>query len=119
MGVIVKPDLALTSNVMSAYLGLIQERIDQVEEEADKRLWISVGAYSALCFCASLRGNEGFLLDLHGLRLYIAEGLVQTHDRPHVVGKIQKRNRRTIPPSTTSPRNTKRDTDESLARESY
>jgi hypothetical protein len=75
MGAIDKPDLAVTSAVMVAYLGLIQERINQATEQVDIHLWTSVGAYSSLlCFCASLRGNEGFLLDLHGLRTYIAEG---------------------------------------------
>ena len=84
MGAIVKPDLAITSAVMSMLLLVIQERIDQAAEEVEKYLRTSVGAYCALCFCASLRGNEGFLLDLHGLRLYIKEGL-EPCDRPHVV----------------------------------
>jgi hypothetical protein len=68
MGAIVKPDLAITSGVMLVLLAVIQERINLVGEEVERNLWTSVGAYCAfLCFCASLRGNEGFLLDLHGL----------------------------------------------------
>jgi hypothetical protein len=54
MGAIYKPDLALTSAIMQVYLEVIQERVDQAITLPEKHLWISVGAYSALCFCASL-----------------------------------------------------------------
>jgi hypothetical protein len=84
MGAIVKPDLAITLGVMSMLLAVIQERIDQGGEEAKRNLWTSVGAYCALCFCASRRGYEGFLLDLHGLGLHIKEG-VEPCEKPHVV----------------------------------
>jgi hypothetical protein len=88
MGAIYKPDLAVTSAVMVAYLELIQERINQVTKQVDIHLWMSVGAYSALCFCASLRGIEGFLLDLHGLCTYIAEGKEDVCAKPHVVAPL-------------------------------
>ena len=67
MGGIYKPDLALTSAVMVMYLQIIQEKMDAAEGEIELHLWTSIGAYSALCFCGWLRGNEGFLLDLCGL----------------------------------------------------
>ena len=67
MGAVYKPDLAITLAVMGLYLQGIQLRMDQAPTEAERNLWNSVGAYSALCFCASLRGNEGSFLDLHGL----------------------------------------------------
>jgi hypothetical protein len=88
MGAIYKPDLAVTSAVMVSYLELVQERINQAMEQVDIHLWMSVGAYSALCFCALLRGNEGFLLDLHRLRTYIAEGKEEVCAKPHVVAPL-------------------------------
>jgi hypothetical protein len=88
MGAIYKPDLAVTSAVMVSYLELIQERINQAMEQVDIHLWTLVGAYSALCFCALLRGNEGFLLDLHGLRTYIAERKEEVCAKPHVVAPL-------------------------------
>jgi hypothetical protein len=88
MGGIYKPDLALTSIVMVAYLKLIEERIDRATSQAERHLWTSLGAYSVLCFCASLRGNEGFLLDLGGLRMYLDEGREPQCLKPHVVAPL-------------------------------
>ena len=64
------------------------KRIEHATDEAESHLWTSVGAYSVLCFCASLRGNEGFLLDLHGLRLYLEEGRAPQCQKPHVVAPL-------------------------------
>jgi hypothetical protein len=83
-----KPDLALTSAVMGVYLEIVQERVDAAEGEVERHLWTSIGAYSALCFCGSLRGNEGFLLDLCGLRCYINEGNGPNDPKPHVVAPL-------------------------------
>jgi hypothetical protein len=88
MGGIYKPDLALTSDVMVNYLKAIQERIEQATDEADHHLWTPLGAYLVLCFCASLRGNEGFLLDLYGLCLYLDEGRGPECMKPHVVAPL-------------------------------
>ena len=67
MGAVYKLDLAIMSAVMGLYLQGIQLRMDQAPTEVERNLWTSVGAYSGLCFCASLQGNEGFFSDLHGL----------------------------------------------------
>ena len=88
MGAIYKPDRALPSAVMVIYLEMIQVRIDQATNQEEVHLWTSVAAYSSLCFCASLRGNEGFLLDLHGLRTYLEEGREGTCAKPHVVAPL-------------------------------
>ena len=85
MGAIYKPDLAVTAAVMVSYLELMREKINQAMEQVDIHLWMLVGAYSTLCFCASLRGNEGFLLDLHRLCTYIAEGKEEVCAKPHVL----------------------------------
>jgi hypothetical protein len=88
MGRIYKPDLALTSGLMGAYLQAIQARIDEAPSETEGHLWTSLGAYSVLCFCASLQGNEGFLLDLYGLRLYLDEGREPQCLKPHVIAPL-------------------------------
>jgi hypothetical protein len=59
-----------------------------VTGQLKKHLCISIGAYSALCFCALLRGKEGFLLDLNGLHLYIQEGKEPQVSRPHVIAPL-------------------------------
>ncbi len=87
MGQDVRPDLAMSIGVLHA---LIEELVilgsEQTSEER-MRLIISVIAYSTICFCASLRGHEGFYVDLHGLRLHINKGRCVTGDGkiPHVV----------------------------------
>ncbi|KAL7523042.1 hypothetical protein ACHAWF_000870, partial [Thalassiosira exigua] len=47
------------------------------EDESDARvaneLW-KFGAYVTLCLAASLRGNEGFMVDLAGMLMHIAKG---------------------------------------------
>jgi hypothetical protein len=88
MGAIYKPNLALTSALMVVYLEVVQARINEATSEKEGHLWTSLGAYSVLCFCGSLRGNEGFLLDLYGLRLYLDEGREPQCLKPHVVAPL-------------------------------
>lgn len=88
MGGIYKPDLAITSEVMVAYLKIVKHKVLTSADEVERHTWISLGAYSALCFCGSLRGNEGFLLDLYGLRLYLNEGKDANDPRAHVVAPL-------------------------------
>jgi hypothetical protein len=88
MGAVYKPDLAIMSVVMGLYLQEVQMRIKQASTKTERHLWTSVGAYSSLCFCVSLRGNEGFFLDLHGLHLYINEGKGDQCLKPHVVAPL-------------------------------
>ena len=45
MGGIYKPDLALTSALMVAYLKAIEVRIDEAKDEMECHLWTLVGAY--------------------------------------------------------------------------
>jgi hypothetical protein len=88
MGGIYKPDLAITSEIMVAYLDIVKQKISGSTEEVERHKWISLGAYSALCVCGSLRGNEGFLLDLYGLRLYLNEGKDPADPQAHVVAPL-------------------------------
>jgi hypothetical protein len=88
MGGIFKPDLALTSAVMVCYLEIVEHKASEATNDVDLHKWISLGAYSALCFCGSLRGNEGFQLDLYGLRRYLQEGNQPNDPRAHVVAPL-------------------------------
>jgi hypothetical protein len=54
---------------------------------AKKDLLCAVGAYSVTSYAASLPGNEGFLLDLFGLRQHIVKGKLDAQD-PHVVAPL-------------------------------
>jgi hypothetical protein len=87
MGQDVRPDLAMLIGVLHA---LIEELVNlgakQTSEER-MRLIVSVIAYITICFCASLRGHEGFYVDLHGLRSHINKGRCAPGDGqiPHVV----------------------------------
>jgi hypothetical protein len=46
-----------------------------------------LGAISLVCYVGSLKGNECFLLDLYGLRLYLNEGR-EPNSKPHVVAPL-------------------------------
>jgi hypothetical protein len=62
-------------------LGLIELNPAETEalgsEEAAKELW-KVGAYVCILTAASLRGHEGFYLDLAGMRKHSYKGRVGT-----------------------------------------
>ena len=50
------------------------------------RLLIAFGSYCVVSFVSSLRGNEGFMLDLSGFILHILVGKREDDfDHPHVV----------------------------------
>ena len=74
MGQISKSDLAMSLDTVLLYMSKVEARVRGAMDDGERRLWVSVGAYSIVCYVGSLRGNEGFLLDLYGLRLYLDEG---------------------------------------------
>ena len=86
MGSDAAPDLALSIEVFGALMTEIQ---NEALESTGARLrhLLSFGGYCTICFTASLRGNEGFLLDLRGLISHIQKG---KHDllQPHVVAPL-------------------------------
>jgi hypothetical protein len=74
MGQDVRQNLALEGAVVKALLDLIEEELNDDPDEAEFRWLVTVGAYIAVTYVASLRGNEGFMLDLHALRKWFPEG---------------------------------------------
>ena len=65
-----KPNQALSLDLLLAMLELVEERINEAKSDEVKNAWIVSHAYFTVCYTVSLRGNEGFLLDLDGLRYY-------------------------------------------------
>jgi len=53
-------------------------------DEMEAHVLTLVGAYMVSCFCASLRGNEGFMMDLLGLQRNLHYGRDDVEE-PHVV----------------------------------
>jgi hypothetical protein len=87
MGQDVRPQLGLSIDVMKEYLDRLNMRWLLATSTKEQDLIGAVGAYSALSYAASLRGNEGFLLDLFGLRQHIFKGKFDVND-PHVVAPL-------------------------------
>ena len=67
MGVIWKPNLALSIPLLLAVLAEVEVRISDAVEDEDHNLWIVFSAYAVVSYVLSLRGNEGILLDLQGI----------------------------------------------------
>jgi hypothetical protein len=84
MGQISKSDLAMMLDTVLLYMDKVEARALNALDDGERRLWVSLGAYSIICYAGSLKGNEGFLLDLYGLRLHLNEGR-EPNAKPHVV----------------------------------
>ena len=70
MGELVKKNLALESELIVAVLDAINEKVlIAVEEKSSARRdkWIIAGAYLSISYVLSLRGNEGFMMDIKEL----------------------------------------------------
>jgi hypothetical protein len=87
MGQDIRPQLGLSIEVMKEYLDGLNMRwlLAAITEEQD--LIGAVGAYSAFSYAALLHGNEGFLLDLFGLRQHILKEKYDANN-PHVVAPL-------------------------------
>jgi hypothetical protein len=62
--------MALSTSLIQAYLKRVQFKILESETMNELNWWIVLGVYSVLTYLVSLRGSEGFLLELGGLRLH-------------------------------------------------
>jgi hypothetical protein len=75
--------VAVSIEIMLALLRLLDVEAQTTLDPEKRRLMISVGAYCAKCYCCTLHGNEGFMMDLAGLRNHIDKG--RTGPLPHVM----------------------------------
>lgn len=51
----------------------VEERIKNTNTSLGSHMWFVFSAYTVLCHIDSLRGREGFILDLAGLIWYLSE----------------------------------------------
>jgi len=65
-----RPNVAISTPLMIRLLIEVEERILQSEEDETKHDWIVFSTYITIAYVLSLRGPEGFLLDLEGLNKY-------------------------------------------------
>ena len=70
MGQITKSNLAMSTKLLLALIDFTESKIDQAENEEDLHLWVVFLTYMVISYTISLRGPEGFLLDLKGLNNY-------------------------------------------------
>ena len=67
MGQLTKPNMALSTVLMTRVLEVVEEKILVAENDVEAHPWIVFLTYAAISYVISLRGPEGFLLDLKGL----------------------------------------------------
>ena len=117
MGQDVRQNQALGPKVVKAMLDLILEEITEITEtthpdkaaqesnQARVRLLVTVGAFVAVGFVGSFRGNEPFMIDLDALRKWLPRG-IDGEDGSRIIcdrafiGTIQEREERTDAPAS-------------------
>ena len=63
-----KPNKAMSHELLKEFLYKIEQRIDSAEHDNERHDWIVFAAYVTISYVISLRGNEGTMLELRGLR---------------------------------------------------
>ena len=98
MGFILKQNKAISINVMLSLIDEFKEMITSSEPRSWERQRLCQGlVYSVICFCASLRGSEGLLLDLKTLKSnwengnYGKEEIRNRTNPPHVIIPLRGR----------------------------
>ena len=85
MGRQTEVDFGLDFKILHVILDNLEEEIEEVETEEGRRRWcIMVGSFLLLGFVLSLRGNEGFMVEAHGLQSHRDCGRNEGEDS-HVV----------------------------------
>ena len=67
----------------------VERRIRNAKDEATRRKWIYAGCYFAICYVDSLRGSEGLLLDLEGIRDHFETGLDEDYVVIALLGTVK------------------------------
>ena len=83
-----RPDQAVSSELMGELLREVDSRISSSSSLQEAANWVTAGAYFVSCYVLSLRGSEGLLIDLGGLKDYL------TRDPPErvtvtLLGKVK------------------------------
>lgn len=74
MGQLVIQDKAISVELLLAVVEAMDRRLRNSSSVDEKAWWVAVGTYCTISFVVSLRGPEGFMLDLGALRLYLDQG---------------------------------------------
>jgi hypothetical protein len=74
MGQDVRSDLPISIEVMLKLMEYLENAIALASDKDERDLLIGVSAYAVLSYCVSLRGNEGFMLDLASLIYFRSTG---------------------------------------------
>jgi hypothetical protein len=88
MGMDWRPNEAMSIDLILAVLEQAEDRINDTPTARERNRWIVFHTFSVVAYVISLRGTEGFLLDVDGLRRHR-----QPPSSDHVIiallGKIQ------------------------------
>jgi hypothetical protein len=76
-----RPDEAVSPKLVKALLRLLDDKIADAQEIDDAAQWVTTKALFVFLYVFSLRGNEGLLSDLKGMREEYEAG--RTHDPPY------------------------------------
>ena len=63
-----RPDRAISNPIMHRLMQRVEEQAAQSHTAEERAIWLTAGTYFLVCYVISLRGSEGLLLDLGGLR---------------------------------------------------
>jgi hypothetical protein len=77
MGQEVWQNWAIPLPVIHSLLEVLEGDWEAAQTEAQKEIISLLGAYTVIAFCGSFRGNEVFLVDLHGTKKYLASPEVE------------------------------------------
>jgi len=70
MGQVHKPNLAMSIDLFLELIKKLNSKLEQCSDIEDSHLWSSMLTYVVVSYVISLRGPEGFLLDLKGLNQF-------------------------------------------------
>ena len=81
-----KSDLALDRVILQITMRNLDTAFGDQSVSLDRKRWVVVvGTYLVVCFLFSLRGNDGFMVELGGVMKHIYDGKGDLEDHPHVV----------------------------------
>ena len=65
-----KPNKAFSTPLLLALLQTLENRIQEAEDDLELNRWIVMHSFAVVTYVLSLRGPEGFLVDLEGLNTF-------------------------------------------------
>jgi len=68
MGKIYLPNLAMSHKLIIKFFSVIEDKIKESKPMLDKHNWVIMSSYCTVSYILSLRGDEGFLLDINEMR---------------------------------------------------